>query len=56
MSYLPNDLPRQPQEGLLEVVVGFRRNLEVLQVFLSVESHGTSLDFSFLQTQPINLD
>ena len=46
--HLPNDLPRQPQEGLLEVVVRLRRNFEILQVFLSVESHCTSLNFSLL--------
>ncbi|KAH3659974.1 hypothetical protein OGAPHI_007179 [Ogataea philodendri] len=38
----------QPQEWLLEVVVGLGGNVKVLQVLLSVESDGLGLDFSFL--------
>lgn len=44
----PDQLPREPEEGLFEVVVRFRRDLEVLEVLLSVESDGGGLDFPFL--------
>lgn len=44
----PNELPGQPQERLLEVVVRLRGNLEVLEVFLPVEGNRTSLHFTLL--------
>jgi len=34
---VPGQLPRQPEEGLFKVVVGFCGNVVVLQVLLSVE-------------------
>lgn len=43
-----NELASKPEEWLLEVVVGFRRDLEVLQVLLSVECDSTCLYFPFL--------
>jgi hypothetical protein len=46
---VPDKLPGEPEEGLLEVVVGLGRDLEVLQVLLSVEGDGSSLDLSLLQ-------
>lgn len=48
-AWVANELSGEPQEGLLEVVVGLCRELKVLKVFLSVESHSTSLDFALLQ-------
>ena len=49
--YAPNELPREPEEGLLEVVVRLRRNLVVLNVFLAVERDAASLDFPLLQSE-----
>jgi len=46
---LPNKFPRQPEERFFEVVVRLGRNLEVLNILLSVESHSTGLHFSLLQ-------
>lgn len=43
-----DQLASQPQEGLLEVVVGLGRNIIVLEILLSVESNRLSLDFSLL--------
>ena len=51
LKYLPNELPRKPEEGLLEVVVRLRRNLVVLDVFLAVERDAASLDFPLLQSE-----
>ena len=48
MHSVPNELPGKPEEGFLEVVVRLRRDLEVLDVLLAVESHLASLDFSLL--------
>ena len=45
---LPNELSGQPKEGLFKVVVGFSRDIIVLQVLLSVESDSLGLDFTFL--------
>jgi len=41
-------LPCQPKERFFEVVVGFRRDLKVLEVLLSMECHGSSLDLPLL--------
>ena len=38
----------EPQEGLLEVVVGLRRDVVVLEVLLAVESDGLGLDLALL--------
>ena len=46
---LPNEFPRQPEEWFFEVVVRLRRDFEVLNVLLSVESYGTGLHFSLLR-------
>ena len=43
-----DQLPGEPQEGLLEVVVGLGRDVVVLQVLLAVESDGLGLDFALL--------
>ena len=43
-----NELASEPQEGLLEVVVGLGRNVVVLQVLLAVESDSLSLDLALL--------
>jgi hypothetical protein len=46
----PNKLPRKPKEGLLEVVVGLGRNLEVLEILLAMECHRASLHLSLLKS------
>lgn len=43
-----NELTGEPQEGLLEVVVGLGRNVVILEVLLAVESDGLGLDFALL--------
>ena len=43
-----NELSSEPKERLLEVVVGFGRNVIVLKVLLSVESNCLCLDLSLL--------
>lgn len=47
-SWVTNELAGQPQERLLEVVVGFGRNIVILEVLLSVEGDGLCLYFTFL--------
>lgn len=63
--YIPNELPCEPKEGLLEVVVGLRRDLEVLDALLSVEGDVGSLHFPLLYiiaiiisppTKTVNID
>lgn len=43
-----DQLPRQPQERLLEVVVGFGGYVVVLEVLLAVESDGLGLNLALL--------
>lgn len=43
-----NELASEPEEGLLEVVVGLGRDVVVLEVLLSVEGDGLGLDLSLL--------
>jgi len=43
-----DQLPSQPEEGLLEVVVGLGGDIVVLQILLAVEGDGLSLDFALL--------
>ena len=43
-----NELAGEPEEGLLEVVVGLGRDIVVLQVLLAVESDGLGLDLALL--------
>ncbi len=47
-SGIANKLSCQPQERLLEVVVGLGRDIVILQIFLSVESDGLRLNLSLL--------
>jgi hypothetical protein len=47
-SWVANEFAGQPEERLLEVVVGLRGNIVVLQVLLSVEGDGLRLDLSLL--------
>jgi hypothetical protein len=43
-----DQFPGKPEERLLEVVVGPRRDLKVLDVLLAVESDGAGFDFALL--------
>lgn len=43
-----DEFPGEPQEGLLEVVVGFRGDIVVLEVLLAVEGDGLGLDLALL--------
>ena len=45
---IPHELPREPQERFLEVVIGFGGDVVVLQVLLAVERDGLGLDFALL--------
>jgi hypothetical protein len=45
---IADQLAGQPEEGLLEVVVGLCGNVVVLKVLLAVEGDGLGLDFSLL--------
>jgi hypothetical protein len=43
-----DELASEPEEGLLEVVVGLGRDIVVLEVLLAVESDGLGLDLALL--------
>lgn len=45
-AWVPNELSRQPQEGLFEVVVGFSGDIVVLEVLLAMKSDGLGLHFT----------
>jgi len=45
-SLVADKLPREPQEGLLEVVVGLGGDVVVLEVLLAVEGDGLGLDLA----------
>ena len=47
-SLVANQLPGQPQEGLLEVVVALGGDVVVLEILLSVERDGLGLDLALL--------
>ena len=47
-SWVANKFACQPEERLLEVVVGLGRDVVVLEVLLSVEGNGLGLDLSLL--------
>ena len=47
-SLVPDQFPCQPQEGLLEVVIGLGRNIIVLEILFAVESDGFRLNLTLL--------
>jgi hypothetical protein len=47
--HVPNEFPRQPEEGLLEVVVRLGGDLEILDRLLPVEGDSPGLYFSLLR-------
>ena len=46
--YLPSEFSEEPDEWLLELIVGLGRDIVVLQVLLSVESDLLGLNLSVL--------
>lgn len=44
----PDQLPSEPQERLLEVVVRLSRNFEVLEILFAMEGNRSGLHFPFL--------
>lgn len=53
-SWVADKLPGQPQERLLEVVVGLGGDIIVLEVLLAVESDGLGLYFSLLNVDLVS--
>lgn len=51
-----NELASQPQEGLLEVVVGLGGDVVVLQVLLAVEGDGLGLDLTLLDVDLVSTE
>ena len=47
-SRVANELASEPEEGLLEVIVGLGRDIVVLEVLLAVECDGLGLDLALL--------
>ena len=47
-SGVADELASEPEEGLLEVIVGLGRNIVVLEVLLAVECDGLGLDLALL--------
>jgi hypothetical protein len=47
-SWVANQFASKPQERLFEIVIGLGRDFKVLDAFLPVESHGSSLDLPLL--------
>ena len=45
-AWVSDEFPRQPEEGLFEVVVGFGGDIVVLKILLAMESDGLGLHFS----------
>lgn len=45
-ALVANQLPREPEEWLLEVIIGLGRDVVVLQVLLPVEGDGLGLDLA----------
>ena len=43
---IANKLSSQPQEWFFEVVVGFGRDVVILQILLAVEGNGLCFDFA----------
>lgn len=51
-----NELAGEPQEGLLEVVVGLGRDIVVLEVLLAVESDSLGLDLALLDVDLVTAE
>lgn len=55
-SRVANKLAGQPEEGLLEVVVGLGRDVVVLEVLLAVEGDGLGLDLALLHVDLVTAE
>jgi len=53
---ISDELPCEPKEGLLEVVIRLSGDFIVLEVLLSVESNGASLDFPLLDVNFVSAE
>ena len=53
-SLVTDKLPGEPEERLLEVVVGLGRNVVVLEVLLAVEGDGLGLDLALLHVDLVS--
>lgn len=53
---IADQFSRQPEERLLEVIVGLGRNVVVLEVLLAVECDGLSLDFALLDIDLVSAE
>lgn len=53
-SGVTNELPSQPQEGLLEVVVRLGGDVVILEVLLAMERNGLGFDLAFLHVDLIS--
>jgi hypothetical protein len=53
---IADELPCQPQEGLLKVVVGFGGNVVVLQILLAMEGDGLGLHFALLDIDLVSTE
>lgn len=51
-----DQLAAEPQEGLLEVVVGLGRDVVVLEVLLAVEGDGLGLDLALLDVDLVTAE
>jgi hypothetical protein len=49
-----DEFPGEPEERLLEVVVGLGRNVVVLEVLLAVEGDGLGLDLALLHVDLVS--
>jgi hypothetical protein len=47
-SRVADELASEPEEGLLEVIVGLGRDIVILEVLLAVECDGLGLDLALL--------
>lgn len=54
--WIADELSRQPEEGLLKVVVGLSRDVVILEVLLSMKSYGLCLDFTLLHINLISAE
>jgi hypothetical protein len=54
-SLVADKLPCEPQEGLLEVVVGLGGDVVVLEVLLAVEGNGLGLNLALLPVRTMGM-
>jgi len=55
-SGVANELPRKPEERLLEVVVGFGGDVVVLEILLAVDGDRLGLDLALLHVDLVSAE